>query len=96
MHDNHTHIREIFVDDVSMRDEYAISNVVSDYFSNVGANSSAKFLREIEQPDSSQYLEYETQQFSFSDVSVDSVCIAITNLNNSQSTTKFDVVPMYI
>ena len=96
MHNNSTHIREIVVDDVWIRDEYEISNVMNDYFSNLEANLTAKLRGEIDRPDPLQYLDYETQQFSFSDVSVDSVCKVITNLNNSRSTTMFHVITMYV
>ena len=79
-----------------MTDEYEMSNVLNYYFSNVGANLSAKFRGEIEQPDPLQYLEYETQQFSFSDVRVNCVCKLITKLNHSRYTSMFDVSPMYL
>ena len=38
MHNISTRIREIIVDDFSIRDEYEISNVMNDYFPNVGEN----------------------------------------------------------
>ena len=84
--------REIVVGDVSICDEYEVSNVTNDYFSIVGVNLSVEFRGEIEKLDSLQYLEYKTQYFPFSDVSVDSVCKVITNLIKPCSTTMFDVI----
>ena len=87
----------MFVNNLMIQESFEIWNVISEYFSTVGHRLSSNSHDDSDTTNPMHYLSYSSQHYSFfSEFDVENVHKIVAQLNNSRSTTFFDVFPISV